>query len=435
MKAVNIINRRKPVVYNPPTQTDRKVASLNSQPDSSPDKITTKSLDNTYILQVDDHKKINHLKALLNRKSNSCVITQELPLIDGLTVKFSPDSQELKDYLGKIGVSMTKERKVFIPEPMEMQEPKPAEPTKLNTANQLLNIQKLREEGLTGKGVGVAILDTGVAPHPDLEDHIGGFYDLVSDHKKPFDNNRHGTHVSGIVAGNGKSSDGLYTGIAPEATIVGIKVLDIFGAGSLSNLIGGIQTAIKNKDKYNIKVINMSMGGYIKDPLAKDPVVQAVEKAVEKGISVVVSAGNAGPYPESIYSPANSPKVIGVGAMNPNTNGVAFFSSRGPTKYDGLFKPDVVAPGVDITSTDNSSDGYIMLSGTSMASPMVSGTLALLLQKYPDLSPAELKEILMSSAQPVPKPGYDRNDQGKGMINPPAALKKLKENHGNNEQN
>jgi len=90
---------------------------------------------------------------------------------------------------------------------------------------------------------------------------------------------------------------------------------------------------------------------------------------------------------------------------------------------------------VDITSTDNSSDGYIMLSGTSMASPMVSGTLALLLQKYPDLSPAELKEILMSSAQPVPKPGYDRNDQGKGMINPPAALKKLKENHGNNEQN
>jgi len=397
-----------------------------SQADFPQDHVS-KTNPNTYILSVDNQKTLNHLRALLERKNNSCTIRQELPIIDGMTVEFTPDSQELLQYLEKIGTSITPERKVHIPEPLQMQKPKPANPQKLNVATQLLNIQKLREEGLTGKGIGIAVLDTGIAPHPDLKDHIGGFYDMVSDRKKPFDNNRHGTHVSGIIAGNGKSSDGLYTGIAPEATLVGIKVLDIFGAGSLTDIVSGIQTAIKNKDKYNIKVINMSLGGYVKDPYKKDPIAQAAAKAVEKGITVVVSAGNSGPYPGTIISPANSPDVIGVGAMNPKTNGIAWFSSRGPTKYDNLFKPDVVAPGVDITSTTNDSDGYIVLSGTSMASPMVSGTIALLLQKNPDLTPAQIKEILMSTAKSVAKPGYDRNDQGKGLINPPEALKKAQE--------
>ncbi|NLM46405.1 MAG: S8 family peptidase [Firmicutes bacterium] len=291
----------------------------------------------------------------------------------------------------------------------------------------------------TGKGVTIAVLDTGVYNHPDLQDRIIAFWDPVNNRKKPYDDNGHGTHVAGCAAGNGLASGGLYRAPAPEANIVGIKVLNKTGSGSLSTVIEGIQWCLQYKERYRIRIINLSLGTAAQLPYDDDPVCLAAEKAWEAGILVCAAAGNSGPEPGTINSPGIHPCLLTVGAAAENTGkneaGIAAFSSRGPAP-GGVVKPDVVAPGVDITSLRSPASfldknqknfrvgkDYFKLSGTSMATPLCAGVAALLLQKKNALTPQQVKELLRDTATPLA--GYKENDQGGGMINAARALQYL----------
>lgn len=278
------------------------------------------------------------------------------------------------------------------------------------------------ERGLTGKNVSIAVVDTGVFPHRDLttpNNRIVAFKDFVGEKREPYDDDGHGTHVAGIVAGNGFSSKGKYMGIAPDANIVGVKVLGGDGGGSISDVIAGVQWVIQNREKYNIKVMTLSLGTKPKGSYTEDPLCKAVHMAVDSGITVVVAAGNSGPNPSTITSPAISPKVITVGACddrkasNSKNITIANFSSRGPTP-DGLKKPDILAPGVGINSLANKQGEYHTLSGTSMATPVVAGCAALLYESNPNITPGAIKETLLSNTHSL---GLKPEEQGNGVLN------------------
>jgi serine protease AprX len=254
---------------------------------------------------------------------------------------------------------------------------------------------------------------------------------LVSGDPQVTDAFGHGTHIAGIIAGSASAASGvtnLYTGgIAPGARLVNVRVLGKNGTGWTSDVIAGIEWAINNRSRYNIRIINLSLGHPVMEPSATDPLDQAVLKATSAGIVVIASAGNAGktadgtPILGGITSPGNSPFAITVGAMN--TKGtvnrsddvMATYSSRGPTRYDLAVKPDVVAPGNKIVSleasnsylamnysflhvTGRSSNAYMELSGTSMSAAMVSGGAALLMQADPNVTPAQVKLALQTGA-------------------------------------
>lgn len=263
------------------------------------------------------------------------------------------------------------------------------------------------DEGYEGEGITVAIIDTGISPHYDLtrpSNRIVGFKDFINNRQAPYDDNGHGTHVAGIIAGNGYSSKGKYVGIAPRANILAIKALDENGGGSSSKIVEAISYIIDTKDKYNTKIINLSIGTPANNICDKDPLCRAVEKAVQAGLIVIVAAGNSGPERGTILSPGTSRNAITVGAVDdkrtidPSDDTIAPFSSRGPT-LEGLMKPDILAPGVNINSLSNSKlDGYSALSGTSMATPLVSGAVALILNKYGDLRPNKVKNMLLESS-------------------------------------
>ncbi|MCL5035897.1 MAG: S8 family peptidase [Chloroflexi bacterium] len=379
------------------------------------------------IVSTEDKAKLERIKKLISKSSDS-EFKSDLKLIKGISAEVNPDSNVLKK-IGEMGedVKVYVDGKVSVPQPPPMKNGEVG--ILLDTATKTLSLDKLWEQGITGKGVTIAVIDTGIAQHPDIKDRIIGFKDFVNDKKDAYDDQGHGTHCSGIAAGSGKSSGGKYTGAAPEASLVGVKVLDGNGSGSFSDVIKGIQWAVDNKEKYDIKVISMSLGGSISESYKDDPVVQAVEAAVKKGIVTVVAAGNSGPSKGSIGTPGNAPDVITVGALDDkgtvkhDDDSVASFSSRGPTKYDNIVKPDVLAPGVNITAPNADNDGYISHSGTSMATPMTAGVAALLVQTKPGIKPLQIKEALMKTADKVRD--YDENTQGAGLIDPQEALKKL----------
>ncbi|QXM06976.1 S8 family peptidase [Crassaminicella indica] len=281
--------------------------------------------------------------------------------------------------------------------------------------------------GYTGKGIGIAILDTGIYPHDDLVKPINriiAFKDIVNNKSYPYDDDGHGTHVAGIAAGNGYANK-KYKGIAPEANIIGVKVLDETGSGSTSDILAGLQWVIDNKDKYNIKIVNMSLGAAAEKSYREDPLAKGAAQAARQGLTVITAAGNSGPNPRSITSPGISPAVITVGAVDDNRTTsyeddfVANFSSRGPT-IGGVSKPNIVAPGVDIVSLSNKGhSSYVSHSGTSMATPMVSGTAALIYQKYPDISSSEVQAKLTNTAINI---GSSRYSEGAGILNIRGAL-------------
>lgn len=304
----------------------------------------------------------------------------------------------------------------------------------LDVASKSVHANVLNQQGVTGKGITIAVVDTGVAPHQDLTtptNRIVGFSDFVNGRTAPYDDNGHGTHCAGCALGNGMASNGKYKGTAPEANLVGVKVLDRNGSGYLSTLIAGVEWCIQNKNALNIKVISLSLGSQATQPAKDDPMVTVVEKAWNAGIVVVVAAGNEGPDQRTISSPGISPKVITVGAMddmdtiNRQDEVVANFSSRGPT-IDGLVKPDLLAPGVDIISlrangssldksmkSNRRDNDYFILSGTSMATPICAGVVALILQQNPQLTPDQVKDYLLSKAEDR---GYSPYIQGKGYL-------------------
>jgi serine protease AprX len=290
---------------------------------------------------------------------------------------------------------------------------------------------------LDGTGIGVAVIDSGIADHGDL--HKGAAsrvvysQSFVTGDTTTSDKYGHGTHVAGLIAGNGTSSGtangyaATYAGMAPGANLINLRVLDQNGAGTDSGVIAAIQEAITLKSTYNIRVISMSLGRPVFESYTLDPVDQAVEAAWKAGIVVVVAAGNNGRYAPTdgfatIGVPGNDPAVITVGAtmteLTPTRvdDQIASYSSKGPTTLDHIVKPDLVAPGnclvslrvagstldttypqFEVAPTSGTSK-YYELSGTSMATPVVSGAVALMLQKTPTLTPDQVKARLMKTA-------------------------------------
>ncbi len=359
----------------------------------------------------------------------------------------------------------------------------------------------------TGKGVGIAIIDSGIYPHPDLADRLVTFMSATGTPGHPVDELGHGTHVAGDAAGSGATSNGRLRGPAPEANLIGIQVLDGTEteqriSEAIDHVTAGLDWMVANKERYNIRVANLSLGLPLsphapRNPLDDfsaevlfDPIGAAINRAVASGIAVVAAAGNSGSQSGTINeTPAINPNVITVGALD--THGtpdrgddtVADFSSRGPTP-EGQIKPDILAPGVDIMAPNSpgsaiavenarkveiqeairsASDralrqlaaalvqqgmappellelpasqirrlllegmrphqtvgqlggdaAYIAMDGTSMASPIVAGVVAAMVEANPALTPAEIKEILKSTADPLP--GVPATDQGAGVL-------------------
>jgi len=308
--------------------------------------------------------------------------------------------------------------------------------------------------GLDGSGVGVAIIDSGVAAwHDDLgSNRVARFADFVSFQPSPYDDYGHGTHVAGIIAGSGYDSGGRRRGIAPGATLLVEKVLDANGQGYISNVIAAIDYAIANKDALHLRVINLSVAAGVYESYTTDPLTLAARRAVEAGLVVVSAAGNLGRSADGraqyewIGAPGNAPWVITVGASSHNgtvdrsDDTVAGFSSRGPGAIDFQAKPDLVAPGVGIESlgeagttlyntkplmrlwgtVQTATEPYLSLSGTSMAAPVVSGTIALMLQANPSLTPNLVKAILEFTAEAHRE--YDGLTQGAGFLNARGAV-------------
>lgn len=266
--------------------------------------------------------------------------------------------------------------------------------------------------GYTGKGIKVAVLDTGVdETHPDLAGMEVAQQNFSSSPGSA-DIAGHGTHVASTIAGSGARSGGVYKGVAPGVRILDAKVLDDDGSGAESSIVSGMQWAVDQ----GARVVNMSLGS--QDSAGVDPMEEAVARLSDKAL-FVASAGNEGDKAATMRSPASAPAALAVGAVDKQDR-LADFSSRGPTA-DGDSKPDLTAPGVDITAartTQNPDgppgDGYVSMSGTSMAAPHASGAAALLLQEHPTWSGAQIKALLTGSAEPNPALGA--HQQGAGRI-------------------
>jgi len=294
----------------------------------------------------------------------------------------------------------------------------------MDIARKTIGADNITNTNHTGRGVTVAIIDTGVAPHTDLvypTNRIVGFKDFVNEKTNAYDDNGHGTHCAGILGSSGYASKGKYKGIAPEVNILSVKVLDEKGNGKTSDILSAIQWIIKTKEVYNTKIINLSLGAIAQYRERRDPLVRAANLAIENNMIVIAAVGNSGPLRSTILSPATGRYVISVGALNDNrTNDlsqnfkIADFSSRGPT-LDRIKKPDLLAPGVDIMSLSNTNlNSYTNLSGTSMSAPMVSGVAALLLNENSNYSHFDIKRILMNSCSKIKATSVD---QGAGVLN------------------
>ncbi len=316
--------------------------------------------------------------------------------------------------------------------------------------------------GLDGSGVRVAVLDSGIAPvsglggSPDAPTgKVAAWIDLVQPRAHQLDDPYgHGTHVAGIIAGveteiHDPGDRRTYGGVAPGVELVSVRVLDHRGRGLVSDAIAGLEWVTRHADEWNIRVVNLSLGHPVRDPGRFDPLVRACEEAWRSGLLVVVSAGNLGREEDSygtVTSPGNSPIVLTVGAMvdhdsaHRSDDTVATYSSRGPTRFDGVVKPDLLAPGDDVislrsphsfldrrfsqnrvgsTSTRAGDAAFFRLSGTSMAAAMVSGIAALMFSQSPELTPDDVKARLMRSAEKRTDNIYT---QGAGLVDALAAL-------------
>lgn len=291
----------------------------------------------------------------------------------------------------------------------------------LDDANKYVSAPAARSDyGVTGNGTTVAVLDTGVdESHPD----IGAETEVVerdfTDEGTTDDNNGHGTHVAGIITGDGDASEGEYVGIAPDAKIMDLRVLNSQGAGKISGIIDAIAFATEN----DADVISMSLGGEAQSERTESLFTPAINDATESGSAVVVAAGNSGPEYGTVGSPGIVESAITVGASGVDGEEVADYSSRGPTPVGYYLKPDLIAPGSQITSAASSeagySESYVTFSGTSMATPVVSGAAALLVE-HRDPTPEQLKSTLTSTADPLADGDVYR--QGAGGLNASAAL-------------
>lgn len=295
----------------------------------------------------------------------------------------------------------------------------------MNHARAIVHSEYAHSRGYFGKGIGIAIIDTGLSLHPDYRSRITGWFDTIHGLSTPYDDCGHGSHVGGIAAGDGTLSHSVYKGIAPQANLIGIKVLDQKGNGHIPDIMKGMEWILKQKDKLHIRVVNISIGaGNNRIFHEESNFVKKVDELWDSGIVVVAAAGNKGPGPMTICAPGNSRKIITVGSYDAGIQKKAVRSGSGPT-FSCIKKPDVVAPGFHIISCSSflANQGiraaYQQKSGTSMSTPIVSGAVALLLCKYPDMPPREVKIRLKNSCTDLNLP---HEKQGWGLLDIKALL-------------
>lgn len=309
----------------------------------------------------------------------------------------------------------------------------------------LLGSDRLWQQGITGRGVTVALIDTGVhAAHPDLAGrvtHCVDFSNEAGTEAECADTFGHGTFMAGLIAGNGASSGGAFQGTAPEANLVSVKVAGFDGATDISHVLGAIQWVVANRAKYGISVLNLSLGSDSSQTYLLSPLNYAVQRAWKSGITVVVSSGNSGPDARTVLKPADDPYVVTVGSSNDEgtwtieDDRVPVFSSKGPTRSNGVPKPDVVAPGVHTISlrspgsavdqaygsTAVVADSYFRGTGTSMSAASVTGVVAQIRQANPKLVPDQIKHRLTATARRIAV--TDRYSAGAGMVDSFAAAR------------
>lgn len=314
--------------------------------------------------------------------------------------------------------------------------------TGMNRVRKRIQLDELGEQSWQKYGITVAVLDSGISGHPDLLGKCMVFKDFVNQRSKQYDDNGHGTHVCGILCGSGEASKGKYRGISPSCRLVVCKVLDKNGDGSADVMLEALQWLLVNHKKYDIRIINISVGiGKMHDKQKCKLLTEALERLWDAGVIIICAAGNKGPKPGSISNIGGMQKVITVGCyddLEPQNckENCERYSGRGP-QNSSLRKPDLVAPGTDIVSCNygftriiskehlnqdtkvtcnvtSYENLYIPKTGTSMATPIVTGCVALLLQKEPYLNNEKVKERLTFSAENLGKPW---NWQGWGMIN------------------
>lgn len=297
---------------------------------------------------------------------------------------------------------------------------------KMNNVRRALGIDRLHSMGVTGKGINIAVIDTGIfSNHRDLKNTIIGFKDTMFFKEKPYDDNGHGTHVSGIIAGSGAVSGGVYKGIAPDSGLVVIKALNNNGKGKSGSVLEAIEWILKNKSKYGINIVNISVGTLSGENTKKEEtenikLLNGVEQLWSQGMVVVVAAGNNGPENGTVTIPGICKKVITVGVSDDykgigtrSNEKIVNYSGRGPANC--IMKPEIVAPGSGIISCSNRINSYASKSGTSMATPVVTGSIALFMSKNPGITNKEVKMALRDSAVDL---HYSKHHQGWGMINP-----------------
>ena len=257
------------------------------------------------------------------------------------------------------------------------------------------------------------ILDTGIYEHIDFTGRIWAFYDFLAFKRRPYDDNGHGTHVAGLVAGDGTASMGKYRGAAPGCGIIALKVLDRYGTGSQDDVLRALRWIRENRQQYRIRVVNISVGTTCNSKRNHARLLESVEQLWDEGVVVVTAAGNQGPRPGSITAPGSSKKVITVGSSD-LLEGRSAISGRGPTA-ECVCKPDIVAPGNKIMScVPGKPYSYGVKSGTSMSTPLVTGAIACALEKNPALTNTDIKTMLMNSADDM---GLPQNLQGWGKFN------------------
>lgn len=347
-------------------------------------------------------------------------VTHSLPIVDGVAATVPADA--IDDLLETSGVNnVTPDLPISFEGGPDSDTPQ--------RIQRIVRADRLWSEGVTGRNVTVALIDTGVyAEHPDLQSSTGSRVVHCEDfshesgtaaHCK--DTFGHGTFMAGLIAGNGASSNGRYTGAAPEANVVSVKAAGFDGSTDVSTILAGIQWVVSHKDAYNIRALNLSLGSDSPQDYRLSPLNYAVERAWNSGIVVVVSSGNSGPGASTVMKPGDDPYVVTVGASNDegtlriDDDRVPVFSSRGPTRSNGFAKPDLVSPGVHTVSLRSPGSAidqqfgtdarvgthYFKGTGTSMATATVTGVVAQILQAQPGLNPNQVKYRLTDTARPI----------------------------------
>lgn len=365
----------------------------------------------------------------------------DLPLVNGVAASLTDDE------VAQLPTSVKLTDDLIVRTSMSAGKPGPKPPpAPANVFPKVTGATAVR--GNTGQGVGVAVVDTGIAPLPDFGTRLQDGVDITTGSPNgKTDEFGHGTFVAGLIAGNGASSKGKYIGEAPGANLIPVKVAGSDGETNVSTVIQGLQWIKDNRTQGNIRVINMSLGAIPPGPTALNPLDQAVEAMWRDGFIVVTSAGNNGAlgangFPTgTITSPGDDPLVITVGALNdahtvtPADDSVAAFSSNGPTSWDGWWKPDLLAPGTSVisviptsstiwTTYDTARIGQTNFigSGTSFAAAITSGAAAMLVTENPTASPSNVKAALLTTTNAGPAPPQNPFQQGHGVLNVARAI-------------